>query len=173
MQRRFFSVLAIALSIGLAAYGQSLGDVARANREKQPQANPSAKQPVVVTNDDLGKDPEGNAPPQGPATPGNKASHPRSGEQHPIDQAAAAQWKKQILAQKEKIATLQAGIDQLNAAIHPAGSAQFDGPTNRLQAQQAQRLAEVQLQLDEQKRKLAEMQDEARRAGMHTAVYDP
>lgn len=173
MQRRFFSVLAIALLMGLAAYGQSLGDVARANREKQPPADPSAKQPVVVTNDDLGKDPQGSAPPQKAATPGNKAAHLPSGEQHPIDQAAAARWKKQILAQKDKIASLQARIDQLNASIHPAGSAQFEEPTSRFQAQQAQRLAEVQLQLDEQKRKLAEMQDEARRAGMHTTVYDP
>jgi hypothetical protein len=31
----------------------------------------------------------------------------------------------------------------------------------------------VQLQMDEQKKKLAEMQEEARRAGMHTTVYDP
>ena len=170
MPRRFFSVLAIALLMGLAAYGQSLADVARANREKQPQANPVAKQPAVITNDDL--DPQGTAP-QAIATPGNKAAHVPSGEQHPIDQAAAAQWKRQILAQKERIATLQARIDQLNASIHPVGSAQFDGPTNRSQAQQAQRLAEVQLQLDAQKRKLAEMQDEARRAGMHTTVYDP
>ena len=61
MQRRFFSVLAIALWMGLAAYGQSLGDVARANREKQPQANPSAKQPAVITNDDL--DPLGKRDP--------------------------------------------------------------------------------------------------------------
>jgi hypothetical protein len=31
----------------------------------------------------------------------------------------------------------------------------------------------MQQQLDEQKRKLDQMQEAARHAGMHTAVYDP
>jgi hypothetical protein len=57
--------------------------------------------------------------------------------------------------------------------IHPAGSAQFNGPYNKYQTTQMQRLADVQLQMDEQKKKLAEMQEEARKAGMHTTVYDP
>jgi hypothetical protein len=35
------------------------------------------------------------------------------------------------------------------------------------------RLAQMQLQLDEQRRKLDQMQESARRAGMHTQVYDP
>jgi hypothetical protein len=34
-------------------------------------------------------------------------------------------------------------------------------------------MAQIQQQLDEQKRKLVEMQEAARHAGMHTAVYDP
>ena len=172
MPHKFLLVLAIALGMNVAAHGQSLGDIARANREKQTAANPAATQPAVITSDDL----EPGAPvkdalhPAGAA--GKKTVH-EPAQPDAIDPRAAAQWKKQILAEKDKIATLQARADEINALIHPAGSAQFNGPYNKYQTTQMQRLADVQLQLDEQKKKLTEMQDEARRAGMHTTVYDP
>jgi len=38
---------------------------------------------------------------------------------------------------------------------------------------QLQRVAQIQLRLDEQKMKLDQMQEAARHAGMHSAVYDP
>jgi hypothetical protein len=172
MQRRFLRVLAIALLLELAAYGQSLGDIARENREKQNPGAGSTKQPAVITNDDLGKEPGDDS--KLPArTTSNKADHRPAVEQHPVDQRVAAQWKKQILAQKDKMLTLQARIDQLSALIRPPGTAQFEGPPNRYQTKLLERQAEIQLQLDEEKRKLTEMQEEARRAGMHTAVYDP
>jgi len=53
------------------------------------------------------------------------------------------------------------------------GSVQYDAPYNRYQARQLERVAQVRRQLDEQKRTLDEMQEAARHAGMHTAVYDP
>lgn len=53
------------------------------------------------------------------------------------------------------------------------GSVQCEGPYNRYQARQLERVAQMQQQLDEQKRKLDRMQEAARHAGMHTAVYDP
>ena len=165
----------MALLMVVAAYGQSVADLARANREKQDAANASAKPPAQFTNDNLPKDPLGDdvpAPAPARAAASNKV-HTGSHPQQPVDERAAAQWKSRILAQKDKVTSLQARIDQLNATIHPAGSAQFEGPSSRNQARQQQRVAEVQLQLDEQKKKLAEMQEEARRAGMHTAVYDP
>lgn len=72
------------------------------------------------------------------------------------------------------MASLQVRIDQLHASITSAnGSVQSEGPYNRYQAQQLQRVAQIQQQLDEQKWKLDQMQDAARHAGMHTAVYDP
>ena len=97
-----------------------------------------------------------------------------SGQQRLAEQRAADQWKRQVLAQKNKMATLQARIDQLNASIRSAGgSVQYEGPSNRYQARQLQRVAQIQLQLDEQKMKLDQMQEAARHAGMHSAVYDP
>jgi len=82
--------------------------------------------------------------------------------------------KEQIQAQESRIAELQARIDRANALMHPNGStAQFEGPGNRYQAMQAQRIEMMQQMLDQQKQRLAMMQDAARRQGGHTTVYDP
>jgi hypothetical protein len=173
MPHKFLLVVAVALGV-TSAQGQSLGDIARANREKQNTATPAANQSAVITSDDLEAGAEGKGKDAAhPAAKVSKvAAHARA-EQDAIDPRAAAQWKKQIVAEEDKIATLQGKIDEINAALHPAGSAQFNGPYNKYQTTQMQRLADVQLQMDEQKKKLAEMQEEARRAGMHTTVYDP
>jgi len=176
MRRLSVTICAMALLMSSAAYGQSLGDIARANREKKTE-NASAAQPKVITNANLPKDPDANQEPaeaqSGPSASSTAADH-RSAQQLWAEQRAADQWKRQILAQKNKMATLQARIDQLNASIHSAGgSVQYEGPYNRYQTRQLQRVAQIQLQLDEQKMKLDQMQEAARHAGMHTAVYDP
>jgi hypothetical protein len=177
MQRIFLKISAIALLMSSAAYGQSLGDIARANREKQNAENPSAAQPKVITNANLPKDPDANQVPaeaQPGTNAGNTAADHRSAQQRLAEQRAADQWKRQILAQKNKTATLQARIDELNASIRSAGgSVQSEGPYNRHQARQLQRVAQFQRQLDEQTMKLDQMQEAARHAGMHTVVYDP
>ncbi len=175
MQRMFLK-MTIALLMSSAVYGQSLGDVARDNREKKSE-DASAAQPKLITNADLPKDPDANQEPaeaQSGASASSTAADHRSAQQRLTEQRAADQWKRQILAQKNKMATLQARIDQLNASIQSAyGTVQTEGPYNRYQARQLQRVAQIQQQLDEQKRELDEMQDAARHAGMHTAVYDP
>jgi predicted RNase H-like nuclease (RuvC/YqgF family) len=177
MQRVFLKISAIALLMSSAAYGQSLGDIARANREKQNAENTSAVQPRVITNANLPKDPDANQEPaeaQSGTNASSTAADHRSAQQRLAEQRAADQWKRQILAQKNKMTTLQARIDQLNASIRSAGgSVQYEGPYNRHQARQLQRVAQIQLQLDEQKMKLDQMQEAARHAGMHTVVYDP
>jgi hypothetical protein len=187
--------IAAVLLIGSAGYGQSLGDIARQNREAKEKAKAdadSAAQPKVITNKDLATDPTTNAAPSGPSP---KASAPESStseqpaapqraaqaraqqhnEQQRISQERAAeQWKRQILAQKHRVVTLQARADQLRASIQAEnGTTQYEGPNGRSQARQLQRVAEIQLQVDEQKRALIDMQEAARQAGMHTVVYDP
>jgi predicted RNase H-like nuclease (RuvC/YqgF family) len=177
MRRIFSTVLAIALLMISVAYGQSLGDIARANREKQNAENASAAQPKVITNANLPKDLDANEEPaeapSGASVSSTAADH-RSAQQRLAEQRATDQWKRQILAQENRMANLQARIDQLNASIRSAGgSVQYEGPYNRYQARQLQRVAQIQLQLDEQKMKLDQMQEAARHAGMHSAVYDP
>jgi hypothetical protein len=180
MQRMFLLIVAIALLISSAANGQSLGDVARENREKQNANDAStAEKPRVITNKDLPKDPDANrepreAQPGSGAAPGSQAADYRSVQQRLAEQRAADRWKRLILAQEDKMATLQARIDQINESIRSVnGNVQYEGPYNRYQARQLERAARIQLQLDEQKKKLDEMQEAARHAGMHTAVYDP
>jgi hypothetical protein len=178
MQRTLLKVLVTAHLMCWTAYGQSLGEVARENQEKKVAEDASGAQPKVFTNKDLPKDAEADSMPSEPplrddVVASSKADDYRSAEQRLAEQRAAEQWRRQILTQENKIASLQARIDQLNASIHAAGGNQYEGPYNRYQARQLERAAQVQLQLDEQKRKLDGMQEAARRAGMHTTVYDP
>ncbi len=172
----FLKIFAIVLLMNSVAYGQSLGDIARENREKKSEAA-SAAQPKVITNANLPKDTDANQEPaeaQSEPSASSQAPDHRSAQQCLAEQRVADQWRRQILAQENKMATLQARIDQINASIRSAGgSVQYEGPYNRYQARQLQRVAQIHLQLDEQKMKLDQMQEAARHAGMHTAVYDP
>jgi hypothetical protein len=199
----FWKMLAIVLLLSLSAYGQSLGDIARENRDKQADDAPSPTKPKVITNKDLPKDPEAgpastesqpvqNAP-AGRQAADRRSTDLRSADPHGTDQSAqqrigqqrfaeqrlaqqraAEQWKRQILVQKMRMANLQARIDQVYTSIHVAnGGVQAEGPFNRYQARQLQQVAQMRRQLDEQRWKIEQMQDAARHAGMHTAVYDP
>jgi hypothetical protein len=180
----FSKILAIALLMSSVAYGQSLGDIARENRERQnAEAAASTTPPKVITNKDLPKDPNpnpgSNATPSGSSDDSSKGAENRAEDRHFADQRlaeqhAANQWKRQILVQKNKVARLQARIDQLHASIQAAnGSAQFEGPVNRYQAFQLQQVAQFQQQLNEHRRRLEQMQEAARHAGMRTPVSDP
>ena len=206
MQPMLLKILAIAMLMGPVAYGQSLGDIARENREKQNAEDASAAKPRVITNANLPKDPDANQPSQEQgsqeqasqeqgsheATPpasskpaGNRpadrssanrsAEDRRFAEKRMAEQRAADQWKRQILAQKTKVATLQQHIDRFKASIRFVDASAYPNaaPYNRDQARQLERVGQMQEQLDVEQNKLAEMQETARRAGMHTAVYDP
>ncbi len=183
MQRMILRVVAIALLVTSATYGQSLGDVARENRDKKQTEGVAGTVPKVITNKDLPKDPDGNlqSPDTRPGASASASSEPadlgatdRQSADRLAEQRAADQWKRQILGQKNRMANLQARIDQLQASIQSAGgSVQYESPVNRYQARQMQRVAQLQQQLDEQQKKLDQMQEAARHAGMHSAVYDP
>jgi predicted RNase H-like nuclease (RuvC/YqgF family) len=192
MQRRFLRNLAIAVALVLPtggfAYGQSLGDIARENREKKAESA-SAAQARVITNKDLPKDAASSdqaAPAAQPASdpPANenpeknaveKRAEQRFAQQRLAEQRAGEQWKRRILAQKDRIARLQERIDHLKANGQFANVSTYphSGAYNRAQPRQVERIMQLQQQLDEQKRKLEQMQEAARHAGMHTAVYDP
>jgi hypothetical protein len=194
IEQTFSKILSMVLLIATASYGQSLGDAARANRDKQDAEDAAAAKPRVITNKDLPRDPDaGQTPSQTtPATSaaesakeadrvstGHRSTELRMAEQHFAEQRLAQQrtadqYKRQILAQKLKMANLQARIDQLHASMQSeTGGVQSEGPFNRYQARQLQQEAQIQLQLDEQRRRLDQMQDAARHAGLHSAVYDP
>ena len=178
---RGLSSFIIAILLGGPALAQSqptesLGDVARENRTKQQGQDAAGTKPKVITNQDL---PPGSKPvPESDTSDAmttvsgvNKSD--RSADQRLstrllAEQRAGEMWKARIQAQEDRIADLQARIDRVNAAMHSAvGTAQYDTPVNRYQAIQMERLATMQQNLDQQKQRLAAMQDAARRAGMN------
>jgi hypothetical protein len=178
MQRMFLKILAIVLLTNLAIYGQSLGEIARQYQEKLAAEEAAGAGPKKYTNQDI--------PPaqmQGTPEPSEqtRAVRPpagvfpdRSEERRFAQQRAGEMWQRNIRMQENRVASLQARIDQLNAMIHsPAGGAQFEGPYNRYQAQAQWRLEQMGQVLDRQRQKLTDMQDAARHAGMESAVYDP
>ena len=191
------------MSVAALGQSQSLGDIARENREKKAAEESSSTPPKVITNKNLPKDPEADTNDSASATStapnskspfGEKTAAQQStqqpsaeqrsaeqqlAEQHAVQQRAserraAAQWRKRILQQESTVANLRARVAQLKASIRFANVSTYnDMPYNRYQARQMERLAQMQHQLDEQKRKLEDMQEAARHAGMHTLVYDP
>jgi hypothetical protein len=174
MQRIFLKVMATALFVSSACYAQSLGDVARANRERTAE-DAAIAPPMVITTADFPPNTHTNpAPSDSQAQKNSQAADHRSAQKRIAEQRLREQWKRQILAQKQKVLLLQARVDQFRASIQAAnGSVQFEGPSGRYQARQLQQVTQVQQQLEVQKIKLEQMQEAARRAGMHTAVYDP
>ncbi len=156
--------------------GDALGDVARANRAKQRAQEASGAAPKVIANQDLPADstgiPESSASEPMTMVSGVKRSDPnadqRLGNRLLAEQRAGAQWKARIQEQENRIADLQGRIERVNASIRSAvGTAQYDTPANRYQAVQTERLAMMQDMLDQQKRRLAMMEDAARRAEMN------
>jgi hypothetical protein len=152
--------------------GDSLGDLARANRANQQAQQASGAAPKVITNQDL---PAGSTPVaqsvdsnamttvSGVQKP-NRNTDQRLSSRLQSEQHVSAEWKARIQAQEDRVAELQARIDHVNASMR--SGAQYDTGTNRYQTIQENRLAMMQDMLDQQKRRLAAMQDEARHAGM-------
>lgn len=178
----FHTFLGTALLVtGPMVSAQSLGEIAK-ELQDQKAANPPAPPAKVITNNDLPKDPNGDSSPpagkpQQPSSPSaaDAAAELRAARQRAAEQRAAAQWKQRILAQEAKIANLQARADELRASIQAANPNGTYQPLvyTRYQLRQLQQLKQTEAQIDRQQQVLEDMQDAARHAGMHTAVYDP
>jgi len=160
------------------AYSQSLGDVARETREKKAA---TSTPPKVITNTDLTGETDADdssaamKKPADTPRPANMASGRRATAQREAEQRAGVLWRQRIIAQKNLIATLQLQAEQMKASIHPANpAAPYDsGVYTAYQQRQLERLKVTELQIEQQKRALDDLQEAARKAGMHTAVYDP
>ncbi len=171
MRQVALKILPIALLMSSVVYGQSLGDVARENRKKQTAKGASSTpKPKVITNENLPKNPAADAGPRESEGKITAASPkiPSSGQ-------SAEQWKGRILAQKNAVANLQAQIDKLNDSIHFVVANEYSNGVqyNQHQVKKQENVAQMQQQLEEQKKNLAAMQEAARQAGMGSAVYDP
>jgi hypothetical protein len=178
MRHIFWTFAVIGMLTTSAARAQSLGDVARANREKQQQEQASGTQPRLFTNTDVPADPPGtpetksqadSAPAAGSHSPQDRFAEQRAAARDQAQLRAGAIWRGRIEAEEQRIANLKARIDRLNSVNQaPGGNSQYQGPY-QYQARQLQWASALQQQLDEQNRRLAAMQDAARGAG----VYGP
>jgi hypothetical protein len=149
------------------SHGQSLGDVARRQREKE-QAKKDQPVPKVITNEDLPQHSEADSDAEA-ADQGHE----------PVPRAhtskSAEQWKSQIEAQKKTIEMLQRQMDRLSATIHYVEANRYvNGAQHNLRQEQKEaEIGRMQDQMEMQKQKLNEMQEGARKDGFGNGVYDP
>jgi hypothetical protein len=179
MQKSFLTTFAMALLLSSAAFaqsqsGDSLAEAARANKANQQAREANGSTPKVITNQDLPdgsrevpQDVDANAMTTVSGVPkSDRAANRQFNNQMQGEQRNSAQWKARIQTQENQIAVLQQRIDRVSASVQNAvGTAQYDTPANRYQAVQSERLAMLREMLDQQKQRLAMMQDAARRAG--------
>jgi hypothetical protein len=178
MRRAFVRCVALSVLLSGVACAQSLGDIARENKEKKTTDGSAPAK--VITNADLARDPDGSTDVETETAPtpvnkaANRANARRAASDRYAQQRAAEQWRQRIQAQEYTVANLQARVDRLRDATRYGGAVTSnDIAYSRSQARQLDRLNQLQMQLNAQKQKLADMQEAARHAGMHTKTYDP
>jgi hypothetical protein len=181
MGRKCRILLLFAATVTLAAgngYGQdapSLGDLAR--QQRQQKAAPAkdakdAKAPKVITNEEI---PEHSETTSSAAASGEERGQiPVSGSSGGPKQPAE-HWKSQILAEKNQVSALQRQIGELNESIRfaPANCAANCVGWNERQREKQERVERMQAQLEDEKRRLDDMQESARKQGYGSSVYDP
>jgi hypothetical protein len=166
--RKVIWMTALVIALGALGYGQSLGDVAREERQKQDAKKVKATL-KVITNEDL---------PEHPDSDGGTASSQARSESvpsRPMGSKPAAQWKAEISAQRKSVEDLQNQIDQLNSSIHfaPGNCVRNCVEWNQLQVEKQDEVQHMHAELEQQKKKLEDMQEAAREEGYGNAVYEP
>lgn len=184
----FFLLAAGAVGCASLAYGQdsqSLGDAARQLRLQKAQKQAKAKdapansndaQPAkapkkVVTNDDIPQHVGSTlTSTRNPRTPGPTYPPPSYAPR----KAPAEVWKSLIQRQKDAIASWQREIDQLSESIRYRENCVADcAQRNESQREKEQQLESMQAQLEQQQKRLEDLQDAARKQGLGSSVYDP
>jgi hypothetical protein len=176
---RLFLGAAAAVSLFAGVVGaqdsQSLGDLARQQRQQKEQSKTvpgkDAKAPKVITNEEIPEH-EGPAPALAADGEESRASMPApaGGPKQPPEHV-----KSQILTQKHQIASLQRQVDEINESIRfaPANCAANCVGWNERQREKQQQVERMQAQLEEEKKRLEDMQESARKQGFGNSVYDP
>lgn len=151
----------------------SLGDLVRKQKQKQQQEKDKGVKPKkIVTDEDMPEHPEESSTgatsddiPHADAdvTPASAVAH--TGEQ----------WKGAISQQKNAIADLKARIEKVQSSIHfvEANAYRNGVQYNKAQAHKQEEVERAQSQLAEMQKNLEKMQEDARRAGYGSAVWDP
>jgi len=160
------AVIGLVLFVVAGSYGQSLGDVAREQRKKQPNDAHATRK--VLTNEDLPEHSEAIS-----SASVHEDEHDSASASNDVH--SGEQWKAKIEAQKNSIASLQSQIDKLNSSIHfVEANRYYNGVQyNERQVEKQGQVQRMQDQLDQQKKQLEDMQESARKAGLGSSVYEP
>jgi hypothetical protein len=164
---------------------QSLADAARQTRlqkqQKDAQAKDSpastndaqpAKTPRVITNDEIPEHVGSTLTPAHSPQPQNPSyTLPNSGTR----KTPADQWKSQIQAQKRAIASLQGEIASLSGSIHFPVTCLTNicAQRNERRLEKENRVDVMKQQLEQEQKRLEDLQESARRQGFGSSVYDP
>jgi predicted RNase H-like nuclease (RuvC/YqgF family) len=152
-----------------AGFGQSLGEVARQARDKEKFKSKVSKK--LITNEDIPESPE--------LSPAQSETAAKTDRAAPSTDApaerSAGQWRFMILKQKDAIETLQARINKLSNSIHfvTANETSRAFEYNQYQVKKQQEMKNLQNRLEDEYKKLDTLQNDARKEGMGTSVYDP
>lgn len=179
---------AVLLTIAVPARAQTLGELAKKEQERRKAAPPAAK---TYTNEDLkkipappppatggdasakageAKKPEDAAKPGEPVKPDAKTDAAKAADDKPKDEAY---WRNRVNAVREEVRRNEMFRDALQVRINSL-SADFagrDDPYQRAQiADDRQKalaeLARVNTEIEKATRQMADIEDEARRAGV-------
>jgi hypothetical protein len=158
--------LACLAGVAWAQAEPSLGDVARQQRQREKEAHRPAK---VITNDEI--------PSQPPSAEESSSAADQSSKDNTAErrEETGNRWKHLIQEQKSAIASNQKRLEEFKASIHFVEANRYSNGVryNEAQLQRQKEAERAEKQLDEQKKKLADMQEAARRQGFGSAVYDP
>src|SRR5690349_6933455 len=166
-----FSVV-VTLALGTPLTAQSLADVARAEETRRKNVKAGAK---VYTNDDLGRAPATSAaPPQtapvessakpGDGKPEDQKTNPARTEKYWKDRASAIQ--QSLSRSKLVLDALQSQVNGLNAEfVNTDDPGQRGLVEARIQRATAE-LQRVQQDIETQTKAAADLQEEARKAGV-------
>jgi len=172
--RPIVAVLLLAASAG-SVYAQSLGDIAKKEEERRKKVTEPAK---VYTNKDLGTVPPAPAPAAGaattpakPAASDDKAAADKDKEKEPVkDQAYWSSRMKAAQLQLDRDATFADAMQSKINALTTDFSAR-DDPAQRATIERDRQKSIAELNrltkvIQDDKKAIADLQEEARRAGV-------
>jgi predicted RNase H-like nuclease (RuvC/YqgF family) len=176
--RSSVAIWSVVASVLLAqtVYAQSLGDIARQQREKNKQH--AATTNKVLTNDDLST--PGHSADGSGDSPNTKSAKPKTSpatvQPDKDEQPSAEKLKAAIQDKKQAISETQSEITKLQSTINYVQNNR-NIYTNAPEYNEAQKRKEQEVNrlkgiLQQQQDELNDLQDAARKAGYGSAIYD-
>lgn len=164
----FFSILLAIPGDHSSAAAQSLADAAREARDSKQLNNPRGAQRKVYTNETLAASSH-----EDPAS--EKKPSDRQPQTTSVKKTTALQWKAAIASQKNAVEALQAQIEKAEKSIQfVTANGHSNGPQhNAEQKKSLDQLVIAKKKLEQEKQKLEEMKETARKEGFSSVVYEP